>query len=426
MLDINLIREKTKWVEEQLLKKVDKVDLDALLKTDKDRRALQTENDELKAQRNAASKDIAVAKKQGKEPHRLIDEMQKLGKQITLNDRKIAELEKNYFALLSSLPNLPDESVPVGGKEANEIVFTFGKKPEFDFTPKNHVDLCTDLGIIDYKRAAKISGAGTWIYTGIGAQLEWALLNYFVDFHTKNNYTFILPPHILNYQSGFSAGQFPKFEEDVFWTDHNTKDRKANKFLLPTSETALINLYRDEILEEKDLPQKLFCYTPCFRREMGSYGSEERGMIRGYQFNKIEMFVFCTPEDDNKFFEELTKNAQALVEGLGLHYQLSRLASKDCTASMAKTFDIEVYIPSMGIYKEVSSSSTAKCFQARRANIRYRDKDCKLHFVHSLNASGLATSRIVPAIVEQFQNKDGSVNVPQILQKYLGGVKIIK
>ena len=243
---------------------------------------------------------------------------------------------------------------------------------------------------MDYDRAAKIAGRGAWIYTNLGAQLEWALLNYFIATHLKDGYTFILPPHLLNEDTGFGAGQFPKFRSDVFWLE----GMEPQRFLLPTAETALVNLYRNEILKEEDLPKKLFAYTPCYRSEAGSYRTEERGMIRGYQFNKVEMVQYTKPEDSDAAFIELVDKAVALVEGLGLHFQISKLAAGDISHSMARTYDIEVYLPSMGIYKEVSSASNARDYQARRSMCRYRDAATgKTRYVHTLNASGLATSR---------------------------------
>ena len=310
-----------------------------------------------------------------------------------------------------------------GGKENNKPIRSFGKKPEFDFPMKDHVELATSLGLVDYDRAAKIAGRGAWIYTNLGAQLEWALLNYFITTHLKDGYTFILPPHLLNEASGFGAGQFPKFREDVFWLN----DMEPKRFLLPTAETALVNIYRDEIMKEEDLPKKLFAYTPCYRREAGSYRTEERGMIRGYQFDKVEMVQYTKPEDSDAAFEELVNKAEALVKGLGLHYQVSKLAAGDISHSMARTYDIEVYLPSMGIYKEVSSASNARDYQARRTMCRYRDNATgKTRYVHTLNASGLATSRIFPAILEQFQQADGSVVIPEVLRPWMGGLEVLK
>ena len=306
---------------------------------------------------------------------------------------------------------------------------TWGTKPDFSFEPRDHVDLVTSLGLVDYERGVKMGGNGFWLYHGMGARLEWALVNYFIDTHVRDGYEFVLPPHLLTYQCGFTAGQFPKFEDDVFQLrpDGDSvegpegKGRAFSQFILPTAETALINYHRDEILSENDLPRKYFAYTPCYRKEAGSYRAQERGMIRGHQFNKVEIFQFTTPEGSDGALEELLEKAEALVRGLELHYQVSMLAARDASASMAKTFDIEVWIPSMGEYKEVSSASNAHDYQSRRGNIRFRREGQKqTEFVHSLNASGLATSRILPALVEQKQQPDGSVILPAVLAERLG------
>ncbi|MCX6797712.1 MAG: serine--tRNA ligase [Candidatus Falkowbacteria bacterium] len=293
------------------------------------------------------------------------------------------------------------------------MIYTFGAQPKFNFTPQDHVALATSLDLIDYERAAKMSGAGFWCYKGVGALLEWALLSYFIDFHQKNSYEFLLPPYLLTEKSAYTSGHLPKFRDDLFWT----QDALC---LNATAEMMLGNYHRDEILDAAKLPLKYYAYSACFRREAGSYRKEERGMIRGHQFNKIEMFAFCRPEDSWNLFDELLGNAKKLVEGLGLHYQVAKLAAGDCSAAMAKTYDLEVWLPSMGVYKEVSSVSNALDYQARRGSIRYKDKtDNKTNFVHTLNASGLATSRLLPAILEQFQQADGSVIIPSVLKKYL-------
>ena len=337
---------------------------------------------------------------------------------------KLNELNAEYRTAMLSLPNLPDADLLPGGKENNEPLRYIGEKHSFDFEPKHHVDICTDLGLIDYERGVKLAGAGNWMYTGMGARLEWALLNYFIDTHTADGYDFILPPHMLEYKCGETAGQFPKFADEVFKiANHPTEGTVF--YMLPTAEAALASVYRDEILTEADLPKKFFAYTPCFRREAGSHRADERGMVRGHQFNKVEMFQFTTPEGSDEAFEELVKKAENLVAGLGLHFRTVKLAAGDCSASMARTYDIEILIPSMNGYKEVSSVSNARDFQARRGNIRYRRADGKLDFVHTLNGSGLATSRIFPAIVEQNQRADGSIVVPEVLRKYLGGIEVI-
>ena len=423
MLDIKKLRETPDEVKTGLQKRgADPALVDKVLSFDERRRELLAQAEEMKQRRNAVSKQIGIAKKNGEDTAAIQAEMRALGDQIAAVDGQLAEVEGEQRRVLLSLPNLPAPDVVAGGKEANAVVKTFGQKPVFGFEPKNHVDLCLSLGLVDYERGVKMGGNGFWLYTGLGAQLEWALLNYFVATHLKDGYTFMLPPHLLTYECGLTAGQFPKFEEDVF-----RLQEEGFRFLLPTAETALVNLYRDEILDEADLPKRLFAYTPCYRREAGTYRASERGMVRGHQFNKVEMFGYTKPEDSGAMLQELIGKACALVEGLGLHYQLSKLAAGDCSASMATTYDIELWIPSMNEYKECSSVSNAMDYQARRGNMRFRRTGSKKpEFIHTLNGSGLATSRLIPAIVEQFQQADGSVVVPEALRPYLGGMDVIR
>ena len=407
MLDLIKIRNNPQAVADALAKKGFKADFDEVIAWDDMRKALITNVEQLKAQKNKVSAQIPVLKKAGQPVEPIFEEMRKLGDEIAESDAKIAELIANINDTLACMPNIPDDDLLAGEKENNQVVKTGGKKPEFDFTPKNHVDLCTDLGLIDYERGVKLSGNGFWIYRGVGARLEWALLNYFVDEHLQDGYEFILPPYQLGYNCGFGAGQFPKFSDEVYWLDCD-EDKKRNRFMLPTAETALVNMYAGEIIGESKLPMKFFAYSPCFRKEAGSARTEERGMIRGHQFNKIEMVQYAHPDRSMEAFEELVEKAARLVEKLGLHYRVSKLAAGDCSASMARTYDVELWIPSMGIYKECSSVSNANDYQARRNNTRFRDsKTGKPQFVHTLNGSGLATSRLIPAIVEQYQNADG-------------------
>ena len=419
MIDLQLIRKDSQAVAAALAKKGAIVDFEELLQWDKDRRALIAEVETLKAKRNKVSGEIPLYKKQGKDTTEIFREMREIGDKISASDAKIAEIEEKMNDFLARLPNLPDEDVVAGEKENNEVVRIEGEKPTFDFAPQNHVDLCTKLGLIDYERGVKLAGGGYWIYRGMGARLEWAILNYFVNEHLNDGYEFILPPHQLNYSCGFGAGQFPKFEDEVYWLEGD--EHKKGHFMLPTAETALVNMYAGEIIDGAKLPMKFFAYTPCYRKEAGSYRSEERGMIRGHQFNKVEMVIYASQDKSKEAFEELVNKAANLVKKLGLHFRVSKLAAGDCSASMARTYDIEVWIPSMGIYKEVSSVSNANDYQARRNGTRYKDPATgKNLFVHTLNGSGLATSRLIPAIVEQFQNADGSVRVPDVLVPYLG------
>ncbi|NLX63914.1 MAG: serine--tRNA ligase [Clostridiaceae bacterium] len=421
MLDIQRIRNNPEEVRLALRKRLFEVDFTELLSWDKKRRSIISQSEELKARRNKVSSEIPALIKQGVDVNPLKAEMKDISDRIKVMDEELREIEAKINNFLAALPNIPADDVVPGGKENNQVVRTFGKKPEFSFKPKNHVDLVTSLGLIDYERGVKIGGTGFWVYTGDGALLEWALLNYFIEEHLKDGYQFMLPPHILTYQCGYTAGQFPKFADDVFKVETSEVNDRM-QFILPTAETALINLHRDEILNEDDLPKKYFAYTPCYRKEAGSYRAEERGMIRGHQFNKVEMFQYTLPEQSEAALDELVNKAERLVQGLGLHHRVSKLAAQDCSASMGKTYDIEIWIPSMNDYKEVSSCSNAYDYQARRGNIRFRRKETKkTEFVHTLNASGLATSRLLPAIVEQYQQEDGSVIIPEVLRKWMGG-----
>ena len=419
MIDINLIRSDTAKVAAALAKRGCDADLDGILALDNKRREIIGKGEALKAEKNKVSADIPRLKKAGEDVQPIFARMRELGDEIAAADAALRTVDDELRHALLCLPNMPDDDVVAGGKENNAVVKVFGKKPKFDFTPKHHVEQCESLKLIDYERGVKLAGNGSWLYTGRGAVLEWALLDYFIKTHVKDGYTFILPPHMLNYECGLGAGQFPKFEDDVYRVE-TAEGGAARRFMLPTAETALVNLYRGEILQQAELPKKLFAYTPCYRKEAGSYRAEERGMIRGHQFDKVEMVQVTTPEGSKAAFEELVGKACALVEGLGLHYRLSKLAAGDCSASMARTYDIEVWIPSMGIYKEVSSVSNANDYQARRNMTRYRAADGKIGYVHTLNGSGLATSRIMPAIVEQYQNSDGSVTVPEVLREFVG------
>ena len=427
MLDIKRIKENPDAVKAGM--KAKEVDCDAvidrILELDEQRRALIASTEERKAHQNKVSKEIPQMKKQGKDVAPLFAEMAELKAGIAADAEKLDAVLAEYRTCMLSLPNMPDPDLLPGGKENNQPLRYFGEPHQFDFEPKHHVDLCNDLGLIDYERGVKLAGAGNWMYTGMGARLEWALLNYFIDTHIADGYDFILPPHMLEYQCGETAGQFPKFADEVYKIANPTDDRIH--YMLPTAEAALASVYRDEILSEADLPKKFFAYTPCFRREAGSHRADERGMVRGHQFNKVEMFQFTRPEDSDAAFEELVTKAENLVKGLGFHFRTVKLAAGDCSASMARTYDIEIQIPSMNGYKEVSSVSNARDYQARRGNIRFRrEATGKPEFVHTLNGSGLATSRIFPAMVEQNQRADGSVVVPEVLRKYLGGLEVIE
>lgn len=423
MIDIKLILDDPKAIEAKLAKKGCKVDFAPLVELSKKRKELLLSVENAKAERNKLSASVPQVKKESGDVNAIFAKVKEIAAKSAKDEEELNRVEEEIKNFILPLPNLPDDDLLAGGKENNKVIHEYGKPIKFDFEAKNHVDLCESLGLIDYERGAKMSGHGCWVYTGLGAQLEWALLNFFISEHLKDGYTMILPPHMLNEESGYVAGQFPKFKEDVFWLSN----AEPKKFILPTAETALVNMHRDEILSEDELPKKYFAYTPCYRREAGTYRTEERGMIRGYQFNKIEMFQYTTEEGDQPAFEELVKKAISLLDKLGLTFRVSKLAAEDISASMARTYDIEIYIPSIGIYKEVSSVSTAHDYQARRGMIRYRDKATgKTKYAHTLNGSGLATSRVFPALVEQFQQKDGSIKIPEVLRPWMGGLEYIK
>jgi len=441
MLDIRKIKENPDAVKAGL--KAKEVDCDAIvdriLELDVQVRGLKTATETKTAQKNKIAKENGKLfgmkkglEKKGEDTSAVDAQIEAnkaasiaLDAEIADDAAKLKELSVEFRTAMLSLPNLPDADLLPGGKENNQPIRFSGEMVQFDFEPKHHVDLCTNLGLIDYERGVKLAGSGNWMYTGLGARLEWALLNYFIDTHTADGYDFILPPHMLEYMCGETAGQFPKFADEVFKiANHPTEG--GTFYMLPTAEAALASIYRDEILTEADLPKKFFAYTPCFRREAGSHRADERGMVRGHQFNKVEMFQFTTAEGSDAAFEELVTKAENLVAGLGLHFRTVKLAAGDCSASMARTYDIEILIPSMNGYKEVSSVSNARDYQARRGNCRYRRADGKIDFVHTLNGSGLATSRIFPAIVEQNQRADGSVVIPEVLRKYMGGMEVIE
>ena len=420
MIDIKYIKENPEEVIRRLAKKGydGREGIEKVIALDAQRRAIISETEALKAEQNKTSKLIPQYKKEGKDTTEIFTRMKEISERSKALDEELKKVEAELSLTMLGFPNLPDEDLSAGGKENNEPLRYFGEPHKFDFEPKNHVDLCTSLGLIDYKRGTKLAGSGFWIYSGMGARLEWALLNYFIDTHLSNGYELMLIPHMLSYECGLTAGQFPKFKDDVYWLE--TAEDERRRFMLPTAETGLVSLHREEILTEADLPRKYISYTPCFRREAGSYRADERGMVRGHQFNKVEMVQYTLPEKSDEAFEELVAHAENLVKGLGFHFRTVKLAAEDCSASMARTYDIEIQIPSMNGYKEVSSVSNARDYQARRGMMRVKRADGRIEYLHTLNGSGLATSRILPALVEQNQNSDGSVTVPEVLRKYLG------
>ncbi|MDR2599868.1 MAG: serine--tRNA ligase [Oscillospiraceae bacterium] len=426
MIDIKLIREEPDYIKQGLLKKGHdrSIEIDRILELDIKRRSLIAVSETDKAEQNKISKQIPQLKKEGADTADVFVMLNELKEKVKKTEAELKTIEDEYNELMLGLPNPPDDDLPAGGKENNEAIRHFGEPRTFDFEPKNHIDLCNTLGLIDYERGVTLAGSGFWIYRDLGARLEWALLNYFIDAHVADGYEFLLVPHMLEYECGLTAGQFPKYTDEVYKIANPTDERMH--YMLPTAEAALASIHRNEILTEDELPKKYFSYTPCFRREAGTYGAEERGMVRGHQFNKVEMFQFTTPEGAVVAFDEIVSKAEALVSGLGFCFRTVKLAAGDCSALMARTYDIEIHIPSMNGYKEVSSVSTARDYQSRRGAMRFkRNATGKTEFMHTLNGSGLATSRILPALVEQNQQKDGSVVVPEVLRKYLGGLEII-
>lgn len=422
MLDIKDIKNRKAFYADCFKKREYEVDLDKLIALYDRLVMIKQEQEDLLAEKNKGAKKFDLLKRKGEDTLLLQEEQKQIALKIAELTKQLGQVQDEYNNIYFALPNIVVEDTPAGGKENNVILKTFKEKPKFDFHPKTHIQLCKDLGLIDYERAIKLAGEGNWIYTGLGARLEWALLNFCINEHLADGFEFKLLPHILKYDCGFGAGQFPKFANEDFFID---KRFLPNNFLLPTAETALVNLHKNEVLKAEELPKKYFAYTPCFRIEAGSNRPDEKGMIRGHQFNKVEMVEFVKPEDNQRAWDELLGKAERIVQKLGLHYRLVQLAGGDYAHGMAKTWDIEIYIPSMDRYTEVSSVSTALDFQARRTNTKFQRADGKKEFVFTLNASGIATSRIFPAILEQYQNEDGSVAVPEVLVPYLG-CKVLK
>ena len=423
MLDIKKIVEEREIVEKGLLKRMNPsdLDLDTIITLYNKKKELIRSFEEKRAQQNSFNSKMAQTEKGTEEFLKLVTELKVLATEVKDLEERLNETDKELTQKLEVLPNIPDEDVVAGGKENNQEIKSVGSKPQFTFEIKDHVQLGEDLKLFDYETATKLSGSNFSMYTGMGARLEWALINYFIDEHIKDGYEMIIPPHIVGEESGYTAGQLPKFKEDVYWLDN------TNQFLIPTAETVLTNIFRDEIVDEKDLPKKFFAYTPCYRKEAGSYRNNERGLIRVHQFNKVEMYQFTTKEKADDAFEELVSKAEKLVEGLGLHYRISKLAAGDCSAGAARTYDIEVWLPAIGQYYEVSSVSNVREYQSRRGNMRYKPVNgTKTEYLQTLNASGLATSRLMVALVETYQQQDGSILIPEVLKKYMGVDKIEK
>ncbi|AEN77574.1 serine--tRNA ligase [Ligilactobacillus ruminis] len=421
MLDIKMIRQNTDEIKERLATRgVKEEKIDALLEKDKRRRELLVETEGLKQKRNEVSAEIANAKRNKQDATDAIKEMREVGAKIKSLDEELEEVEATVKDMASRLPNLPNPTIPVGPDEsANVELRKVGTPREFDFEPKAHWDIGEDLGILDFERGAKVSGARFVYYKGLGARLERAVYNFMLDEHAKEGYTEMLPPYIVNAQTMYGTGQFPKFKEDVYQV--NGEDMT----LIPTAEVPLTNYYRDEVIPMEKLPVYFTALTPCFRSEAGSAGRDTRGLIRMHQFNKVEMVKFSKPENSYDELEKMTQNAGNIMEKLGLPYHVITLSTGDMGFSAAMTHDLEVWMPAQNKYREISSCSNCEDFQARRAHIQYRDENGKLNFVHTLNGSGLAVGRTVAAILENYQNEDGSVTVPEVLRPYLGGLEKI-
>lgn len=430
MLDIKVIRENLDWAKDKLGRRgIKSEELDELVKIDAERRDGLSRSEQLKAKRNKVSKDIAEAKRNKEDASNAIAEMRQVGQEIKELDEKVEKLTEKQNYILLRLPNFPDDSDPIGPDESyNEEIRKWHEPTKLDFKPKAHWDIGTDLDILDWDRGAKVSGARFVYYKGAGALLERAVFNFFLDENTKEGYTEVIPPYLVNDESMQGTGQFPKFREDVYTiVDNDDPDKPLDLTLIPTAEVPLVNYFRDEIIHEDRLPINVTALSPAFRSEAGSAGRDTRGLIRMHEFRKVEMVKVCKPEDSWDELEKLTKNAEHLLQKLNLPYHVVALSTGDASFTSAKTYDLEVWMPAQDKYREISSCSNCTDFQARRAQIRYRDEDGKLHLAHTLNGSGLAVGRTVAAILENYQNEDGTVTVPEALVPYMNGMtKITK
>ena len=417
MLDIRFVRENAELVKEACRRRFKPMDeaVDELVAIDAERRKLNAKTDDLKAQQNRASKQIPVMKKNGEDTTALMAEMKLIAEESKKCGEELARLEDRQLELILKIPNIPNEAVPYGKDDTENVELRrWGEPRKFDFEPKAHWDLGQDLGILDPERAGKVTGARFHFYKDLGARLERAIMNYFLDTHTANGYTEIFPPFMANKASMTGTGQLPKFAEDMY------KLEGEDLYLIPTAEVPVTNFHRGEILDKASLPIKYCAYSACFRAEAGSAGRDTRGLIRQHQFNKVELVKFADPEKSYEELEELTGEAEKVLQGLGLPYRVVVLTTGDLTFSSATTYDIEVWMPSYGRYVEISSCSNFEDFQARRANIKCKDKDGKAVFAHTLNGSGVAIGRTTAAILENYQNEDGSVTIPEALRRYMG------
>lgn len=420
MLDIKQIRQNPDVIKAKVKTKdtASEAAIDGVLSLDRQIRELKTKAEHLKSERNALSDQIGGLKRKGEDTASLMEQVSKYGNEISHLDHALAPLEEEMTNLLATVPNIPMDDIKVSDNpKDNVMIKEYKKKPTFDFPTKNHVELNEKHHLFDFKRGAKISGTGWPVYRGMGARLEWALLNYMIEIHIKNGFEQWIPPLLVRKEIVFASGQLPKFENQQF----KINDPDYHLYLIPTAEVPLNGLHYDEILDEEQLPLKYIAYTPCFRREAGAAGSQERGLIRMHQFNKVEMFCFSKPEDSMKLFDQMMASAEEVLQGLDLHYRNMLLVTGDMSFASARTVDIEVWLPGQDRYYEVSSVSNCTDYQSRRALIRFRKKGEKPELVHTLNGSGLATSRLMVALLENNQHPDGSISIPTVLQKYVGG-----
>jgi len=418
MIDPKILREKREVIFEGLKKRGTEINMEKLFSADEKRRTLIQESEKMKSERNELSNEIARLKKSGTDAGDKISHLRDLGKAIEELEQELRAVEKEWEDILLVIPNIPHETVPVGSSDTdNKEVKIWGEKPSFDFAPLPHWDIGEKLDILDFKRAAKITGSRFTLYKAGGALLERAVINFMLDLHTQEHgYTEVLPPFMVNREAMTGTGQLPKFEEELF------KLQGVDYFLIPTAEVPVTNIYSNEILREDDLPIKFVAYTPCFRAEAGAHGKDTRGLTRQHQFNKVELVKFARPEQSYEELEGLLLDAEDVLKKLNIHYRVSLLCTGDLGFSSAKTYDIEVWLPGQNIYREISSCSNFESFQARRAKIRYRKSGNKVDFVHTLNGSGLAAGRTVMAIMENYQNSDGSITIPEALRPYMHGM----
>ncbi len=422
MLDIKRIRRNPEEVEKLLKRRNPDLSLDKVLELDKKRRELLVKVEEMKAKQNAESKQVPILKKEGKDVAPILEEMKKLAEEVKVLDAEVKVVDDEIEEALMSIPNTPNPDIAIGkSDEDNKEIRKWGEPRNFDFEIKAHWDLGVDLNILDFERATKITGTRFSMFKGLGARLERAIAQYMLDMHVfEHGFTEIAPPFMVNADSMRGTGQLPKFEEDMF------KLNQKDYYLIPTAEVPVTNMYRDEVIDEKDLPIYMTAYTPCFRAEAGSAGRDTRGLIRNHQFDKVEMVMYTTPEESYKKLEELTEFAENVLKGLGLPYRVVELCTGDIGFSSAKTYDLEVWMPSYGRYVEISSCSNFEDFQARRANIKYRNDNKKLEFIHTLNGSGLAVGRTFAAILENYQLEDGTVVIPKALRPYMRDMEKIE